>query len=95
MKHLIQSNYDSILSRGLINKDTTYEDFLEKLYEEVGEFDDALCRFIESDPASFRKHDDMKEELADVILVCLNFAKHYDIDIELELTKKIMKNKYR
>jgi NTP pyrophosphatase (non-canonical NTP hydrolase) len=34
----------------------------------------------------------MDEELADVILVCLNIAKHYKIDIEKELNNKIKKN---
>jgi len=32
------------------------------------------------------------EELADIILVCLNIAKHYNIDIEKELKNKIQVN---
>ena len=35
------------------------------------------------------------EELADIILVCLNLAKHCNIDIEQELKIKIEINKNR
>ena len=37
----------------------------------------------------------MKEELADIVLTCLNTAKHFGFDIELELNKKIEINKKR
>ncbi len=35
------------------------------------------------------------EELSDVILVCLNIAEHYQIDIEKELISKIEINEKR
>jgi NTP pyrophosphatase (non-canonical NTP hydrolase) len=56
-----------------------------KLEEEVQEF-------IEAETLSLPN---ANEELADIILVCLNFAKHYEIDIEQELTNKIKKNETR
>jgi len=79
MKKIIESNYKSIVKRGLINDTTSYQDFIDKLDEEVAEF----------------KEDYRPEELADIILVCLNIAKHYNIDIEKELLKKIEINKNR
>jgi predicted house-cleaning noncanonical NTP pyrophosphatase (MazG superfamily) len=79
MKELIEENYNSIIKRGLINEKTILQDFLNKLDEEVQEF----------------KDDNSYEELADIILVCLNIARHYNIDIENELINKINKNKNR
>jgi NTP pyrophosphatase (non-canonical NTP hydrolase) len=56
-----------------------------KLEEEVQEFIDA-----------FRKeYNNEREELADVILVCLNIAHHYGWDIESELFKKVEINEQR
>ena len=86
MKAIIEENYKSIVNRGLINKGTDRIAFLDKLFEEVGEFEEAIYN---SDS------ENTKEELSDIILVCLNFAKHYDIDIEKELNKKIQINKNR
>jgi NTP pyrophosphatase (non-canonical NTP hydrolase) len=80
MKELIKDNYLSTVERGLINISTTKQEFLHKLYEEVCEFRDA------------EDWDNVCEEAADVILVVLNFAKHFDIDIETELKNKIEKN---
>jgi len=79
MKELIESNYASIIKRGLITDKTTLNDFLNKLDEEVNEF----------------KEDNRPYELADIILVCLNIARHYNIDIEKELIKKIQINNLR
>jgi NTP pyrophosphatase (non-canonical NTP hydrolase) len=80
MKTLIKQNYDSIVKRGLINNSTTLFEFIDKLYEEVSEFEESL---------EFDNMDNFKEELADIILVCFNIAQHYKIDIESELKKKI------
>ena len=86
MNKLIEDNYTSILNRGLINKHTTKSQFIDKLYEEVGEFEEYYVNNKgELDP----------EELADIILVCLNISKHYNIDIEKELNRKIQINKNR
>ena len=82
MKKIINDNYDSILKRGLITPKTTKEDFVNKLFEEVGEFEEV---FIDHGMID-------SEELADIILVCLNIAKHYKIDIEKEMRGKIAVN---
>lgn len=79
MQQIIESNYESIVKRGLINEKTRLKDFLNKLDDEVMEF----------------KEDNRIEELADIILVCLNIARHYGIDIENELIKKIQINNNR
>jgi len=85
MKNIIESNYKSILKRGLIDISTTKSDFVLKLEEEVQEFIDA---FIYGSG-------DTNEELSDIILVCLNVARHYEIDIEKELKNKIKTNEKR
>lgn len=86
MKDIIEENYKSIVKRGLITPHTTKLEFIDKLFEEVGEFE-------------YEYHDKKgkidEEELADIILVCLNIAKHYDIDIEQELKRKIEINQNR
>jgi NTP pyrophosphatase (non-canonical NTP hydrolase) len=85
MRKIIEDNYQSTVKRGLINEETKISDFIMKLEEEVQEF-------IEAETLSLPN---ANEELADIILVCLNFAKHYEIDIEQELTNKIKKNETR
>jgi NTP pyrophosphatase (non-canonical NTP hydrolase) len=80
MKKLIQDNYDSIVARGLITPSTKPIHFLSKLNEEVNELINECYNM---------KSDEVKEEMADVILTVLNFAKHFNIDIESELNKKI------
>ncbi len=92
MKELIESNYKSIVDRGLITPTTYYFDFLNKIKEEFQELRGAVLDYVDYDPDSFPN---VKEELADVIMVCLNFAKHYDIDIEQEIKNKIEVNKQR
>jgi len=85
MNYLIKKNYESIVSRGLIDRSTPPSAFVMKLEEEVQEFIDA-----------FRKeYNNEREELADVILVCLNIAHHYGWDIESELFKKVEINEQR
>lgn len=83
MIELIRRNYKSIVQRGLINHSTTLEDFVDKLKEEVNEFE------------HHNSPENLNEELADVILVCLNIAEHYQIDIEKELINKIEINENR
>lgn len=83
MKKIIEQNYDSIVKRGLISPITTQQEFLDKLFEEVSELEEAHLN---------NDFSNLKEEMADVILTVLNFANHYKIDIEKELTDKIKKN---
>jgi NTP pyrophosphatase (non-canonical NTP hydrolase) len=96
MKDLIEANYKSIVDRGLIAPSTNYFEFIDKLDEEVKEFKYALEYFMRNDKLGFKPmHIDVCEELSDVIMVCLNFAKHYNIDIEQEIKNKIEVNKQR
>ena len=85
MKDLIKRNYASIERRGLINEETTEADFLAKIEEELTELSEAYYRDLPN----------KSEELADIILVCLNYAEHFGIDIEKELNKKISINEKR
>tara|TARA_Y100000592_G_C5416390_1_gene290848 strand:+ start:786 stop:1064 length:279 start_codon:yes stop_codon:yes gene_type:complete len=87
MKELISDNYQSIVDRGFITPTTTLFEFLDKLDEEVKE--------LEKEALRPKQYSNLPEELADVIMVCLNLAKHYDIDIEQEIKNKIKINKYR
>lgn len=83
MKKLIEDNYYSIVNRGLITDKTNYVDFIVKLKEEVNEL------------INWKNPQNLREEMADVILTVLNFARHYNIDIEQELKNKILINKNR
>ena len=85
MKTIIEFNYQTIVNRGLINRSTSEDDFILKLKEEVEEFVNASKNNVGN----------FNEELADIILVCLNISKHYGIDIEKELINKILKNSTR
>jgi len=87
MKEIISTNYQSIVDRGFITPTTTLFEFLDKLEEEVEELTKEALR-----P---RQYSNLPEELADVIMVCLNMAKHYDIDIEKEIKNKIKINEQR
>ena len=87
MKELIEANYKSIVDRGFITPTTTLFEFLDKLDEEVKE--------LNKEALISKEWNNLPEELADVILVCLNMAKHYNIDIEQELKNKIRINEYR
>ena len=88
MKKLIDSNYEVTVNRGLIDPNTTHDEFLEKLREEVNEYLEASRTYgVQSQQSS--------EELSDIILVCLNTAKHFGIDIEAELWRKVEINKQR
>jgi len=85
MKQLINENYKVTRKRKCITDKTTVQDFINKVFEEAAELESAFLSNGIIDP----------EELADIILVCLNCAKHYDIDIEKELIQKIKKNHTR
>jgi len=87
MQDIISANYQSIVDRGFITPTTTLFQFLDKLEEEVEE--------LNKEALISKEWSNLPEELADVILVCLNMAKHFDIDIEQELKNKIRINEYR
>ena len=87
MKELIEANYKSIVDRGLITPTTTLFEFLDKLDEEVRE--------LNQEALISKEWSNLPEELADVIMVCLNMANHFNIDIEQEIKNKIKINKQR
>lgn len=80
MIDIINRNYKSTVKRGLINSNTTKKDFLIKIEKEV----DELYNYYYENKGEIDPF-----ELADIILVCLNMAKHYNIDIERYLKEKI------
>ena len=88
MKDLIERNYQSIVKRGLITNKTKCDEFIDKIYEEVHE----LNMYANGGQTTFGI-DEL--ELADIILVCLNMAKHFNIDIEKVLNEKIKINEQR
>jgi NTP pyrophosphatase (non-canonical NTP hydrolase) len=85
MRKIITDNYKSIVKRGLINSDTTLKDFIIKIEEELDELWQHYNLTETLDPY----------ELADIILVCLNTAEHFNIDIEHILKEKITINQKR
>ena len=85
MKDLIERNYQSIVKRGFINPYTEDFHFVMKLEEEVQEFIEAVNYNLPNET----------EEACDIILVCLNWARHYNLDIEKELLNKIKINENR
>lgn len=89
MQDLIKRNYASIVKRGYITPETTDLQQIRKIEEEVEE------AIYESLLNRKGKENNLGEELADIILTCLNYAHHFSIDIEKELLKKIDKNEIR
>jgi hypothetical protein len=78
-------NYQATVKRGLITPKTTESEFIAKLFEEVRELDNSRRFFGKFDPY----------ELADVMIVCLSIAKHYDVDIIKSLEDKTIINEKR
>lgn len=89
MKQLIEDNYKVTIKRGLINPSTTVQDFIDKIYEEVDELQNEI------DAGKTYNFDNLKYELADVILTCLNMSKHFNIDIEQQMKSNVRRNKFR
>lgn len=83
MKAIIETNYAATVARGKITNNTTDTEFILALEEEVQELIDSMTS------------GGVEHELADVILVCLNMARHFGIDIEGQLIDNITKNIYR
>ena len=91
LKNIIEESYNVTVDRGLIVPYTNLHNFLHKIKEEVGELEIGVLVDHERNVIS----DYTKLELADVILTCLNMAKHYEIDIEQEIKNKIEINRKR
>lgn len=88
MKNIIDRNYASIKKRGLITSKTHHVDFHHKLVEEVKEVKNEIIQ-------SNINIDKLGLEISDVILTALNYARHYNIDIENKLKEKIVINETR
>ena len=86
LESVLQRNYDAVVSRGLISKNTLTYEFLEKLLEEVDEVKIELVMDNKENLAS---------ELTDVLCVCSNWLIHKGFNpIEL-LIKNAEKNEKR
>jgi len=77
MKELIKRHYDAIVRRGLINPDTSLDEFREKLREEIEEMwlDDKYEDVVDGN---------MAQEAMDVVGVIFNMLIHCGFDIEAE-----------
>jgi NTP pyrophosphatase (non-canonical NTP hydrolase) len=78
-----ERSYKATVKRGLITPQTTKAEFILKMYEEVAEL--------------MRENDLIlqQEELVDIILVCFAMAKHFNIDIKSQLSRKVAINENR
>jgi NTP pyrophosphatase (non-canonical NTP hydrolase) len=90
IKNLIERNYKVTCARGKITHETTYDEFLDKYWEEYGEFERA-----KEYPNDNYLHPDEQKELADIVLVIFNWLHHNNIDIEKLLNEKIDINESR
>lgn len=85
MKELINRNYESTRKRGLITVETEDSEFIAKIKEELNELEDIV----------YTGDNDWIYELADIILVCLNYGYHYGYEMEQILKNKIKYNEER
>ena len=85
IKEIQERNYEATVKRGQITKETMSFEFVDKLKEELSELENHyfINGFID------------EKELADVILVCLSFAKHKNIDIMKVMQEKVIFNENR
>lgn len=89
IQEIIKLNYQAVVKRGLITPETTFDEFIEKIKEETEELRESW--FYK--PYNFGSFDEL--ELADIILVCLAIAEHYNIDIIKRLEEKTIINQIR
>jgi NTP pyrophosphatase (non-canonical NTP hydrolase) len=86
MNELFQQNYEAVVKRGLINKETNNFDFRIKLIEEMGEVNDAYI---------FETPERTNEEITDCLVVCASWLIHRGANIEEEVKKVLIKNQNR
>ena len=82
MKKLIERSYEAIKARGLIDENTTREDFEDKMSEE-------LFEVKTSHPKNYI------EECVDLATVCIMQICHLGYDVEKEFEKVVIKNEKR
>jgi len=81
---LFKRHYNAIVKRGLIDKNTTTNEFHDKLHEELDELNDVwTCK------------EEFVKEATDCIHVLVNMLIHEGVDIEKELIKNIEHNETR
>lgn len=85
---IIDRNYNATVSRGLISNRTSFADFILKLNEEIGEFISAH-KYERGDTGK------IEEELADIALVVTAMAKHMQINLKMQMEKKMKINEIR
>ena len=85
IQEITDRNYAATVKRGLINKDTDFINFLEKIQEETYELEHSYFNYDQFD----------KKELADITLVCFAMAKHYKIDLIKTMEEKMLYNEQR
>jgi len=83
LSHIMNRSYDSATGVGSIKSTTTKDQFIDNLYD--GVFDVGIATGKDD-------HKAMSEEIADLILDALNFAKHFEIDIESKINERIKTN---
>lgn len=83
MNQLLKDNYEAVVQRGLIKKETTFKEFWEKLNEEFYE-----CHL----PYMKKDRTELSKELTDVICVCTNWLIHMGFDPEQLLKENAEKN---
>jgi len=86
---LIKRNYQAVVNRGLINEKTNIIDFIDKMEEEYFE----VCNA--HDIGENKPNDHMIEEVLDLMVVCINFLVHYNVNIIRGLIKIAWKNERR
>ena len=91
LKEIIERNYNATVSRGLIKPETSKTEFVEKLKEEIREFE------FEVDNPFLERTNEWRQniELADVLLVGFAYAYHFKIDILKIMAEKVMFNEKR
>ena len=81
MDKLIKRHYNAIVNRDLITPTTEPHEFLEKMEEELKEI------FLSF---NYGTGDELKQELIDLSMVCLNFLQYMKVDIKAELLKNVL-----
>jgi hypothetical protein len=88
IEEIIKTNYQATVKRGLITPETTKQEFIDKMREEIYELQHEIdTPFFDEKMQSL--------ELADIILVCLAMAEHFNIDILKVMAEKANYNMKR
>lgn len=82
---IYQRNYDAVVKRGLISDKTTDFQFLNKLIEETKEVEDSI----------YDSPEKTNEEIADVVVVGINWLIHRGCNVEEMLIQIAEKNEKR